>query len=95
MMNNTIIFIGLITLIFIWLNLWISTRIINYLKSKGVKASMSRHGIFVKGKIFKYLPLYKKISLEHDGKVGHLYYLFYTSFALALLFFGIGLVLIS
>jgi hypothetical protein len=94
-MNKTIILIGLLTLILIWLNLWASTRIITYLKSKGIQASMFRNGIFIKGKIFKYLPVYKKTSLEHDGKVGHLYYLFYTSFILSLLSFGLGLLLIS
>ncbi len=94
-MNNTVILIGLVTLIFIWINLWVSTRIVNYLKSKGIKASMFSSGFFVKGKIFKYLPEYKKVSLEHDGKVGHLYYSFYISFILGLVFLGLGLFLIS
>ncbi len=94
LMNTTVIIVGLITLLFIWINLWVSTNIINYLKNKGIKASMFNNRIFIKGKIFKYLPVYKKTSLEHDGKVGLLYYFFYISFVLALLFLGLGVILV-
>ena len=94
-MIKTIIIIGLATLIMLWVNLWISVRIIAYLKGKGENASLFTNSIYVKGKIFRYLPLYKRISKETDGKVGGLYYAFYGSFVLILLFLMMGIILIS
>lgn len=94
-MTNTIITIGLATLILLWMNLWISIRIIAYLKGKGENASLFTNWIYVKGKIFRYLPLYKKISKETDGKIGNLYYAFYGTFLLMLLFLIMGIILIS
>jgi len=94
-MNSLAIILGLIALIFIWWNLWVSTKIVTFLKSKGENASLFSNGIYVKGKIFKYLPLYKKISFESTGKVGPLYTLFYITFFLIVIFvlFGIALVM--
>ena len=94
-MNVTVIFTGIIALIFIWWNLWVSMKIIKYLKSKGEEASLFKNGIFVRGKIFTYLPLYKRLSLKADGKVGQLYYNFYVSFILFLASLLLGLVLVS
>lgn len=86
---------GIIALGFLWWNLWISTKIIKYVKGKGEEASLFNNGIFVKGKIFSYLPLYKKLSLEENGKVGQLYYNFYISFIMFLVFFLVGLVMVT
>ena len=93
-MNTIAIILGVIMLFFVWWNLWISTKIIKYLKSKGENASMFSHGIYVKGKIFKYLPMYKKLTMDSTGKLGPLYSLFYISFffMLIILLFGIALV---
>jgi len=93
-MNTLAIIFGIIALIFIWWNLWVSIKIVKYLKSKGENASLFSNGIYVKGKIFKYLTLYNKISLESTGKVGQLYIEFYISFFLFIIFliFGIAIV---
>ncbi len=88
------ILIGIATLILIWANLWISIRIIAYLKEKGEEASLFTNRMFIKGKIFSYLPLYKKISQETDGKTGPLYYAFYGSFLLFMLLLLIAIILL-
>ncbi len=88
------ILIGIATLILIWANLWISIRIIAYLKEKGEDASLFTNRMFIKGKIFSYLPLYKKISQETDGKTGPLYYAFYGSFLLFMLLLLIAIILL-
>ena len=94
-MNTSAIIVGVITLLLIWLNLWVSIKIIDYLKSKGEDVSLFNGGFFVRGKIFKYLPLYKKLTLEEGGKVGGLYTTFYITFFLFLFFFGLGLTMVS
>lgn len=78
-MNTPVIF-GLLALAFLWYNLYITTRIIKYLKSKGENASLFNGGVYIKGKIFKYLPLYEEHTYREEGKVGGLYTLFYISF---------------
>jgi hypothetical protein len=93
-MNAPAIFIGVITLLLIWLNLWVSIQIIHYLKSKGEEVSLFNGMLFVKGKIFKYLPLYKKITFEEKGKVGGLYTAFYITFFLFLIFFALGVMMV-
>jgi hypothetical protein len=92
--NIIAIVFGILALILIWWNLWISLQIVKYLKNESSDASLFRHGIYVKGKIFRYLPLYRKLTLEKNGKVGNLYSLFYISFIsmLIILFFGIAVV---
>jgi hypothetical protein len=90
-MEPALIIIGIITLLFIWWNLLISLKIINYLKSKGEAASLFNNRFFIKGKIFKFLPLYRKITFEKDGKVGPLYFLFYMTFLVSLLFLSAGI----
>jgi len=93
-MNSIAIIIGVITLLIIWWNLWVSTKIVKYLKNKGEDVSLYSNGFFVRGKIFKYLPLYRKLSIEDTGKVGQLYLTFYITFFsfLTFLIFGIALV---
>lgn len=93
-MNSLTIIFGLVTLVFLWVNLWISLKIIKYLQEKGQEVSLFNGGFFVRGKIFKYLPLYKKVSIDNEGKVGHLYLNFYLTFffMVTFLIFGISTV---
>lgn len=93
-MNTSVITIGVITLVLIWYNLRISIEIINYLKHQNQEVSLFNGGFFVKGKIFTYLPLYKKVTLEAEGKVGPLYYSFYVTFVLFMLSLGIGIIMV-
>lgn len=93
-MNTSVIIIGIITLLLIWWNLSVSIKIIEYLKIKGEKVSLFNNVFFVKGKIFKYLPLYKKVTLEIEGKVGSLYHTFYLTFILFMLFLGVGIIMV-
>lgn len=90
-MNVPIIF-GLLALAFLWYNLYVSTRIINYLKSKGEDASLFNGGVYIKGKIFKYLPLYEEHTYKEKGRVGGLYTQFYISFAGLMISLFIGIV---
>ena len=90
-MNTGAIILGVIALFLIWWNLWISIKIVKYLKSKGNNASLFSHGIYVKGKIFRYLPLYRKLTIENTGKVGQLHFLFYFSFISMLIVLAIGI----
>jgi len=90
-MNTSVIIVGVITLMLIWLNLWVSIKIIDYLKSKGEDVSLFNGGFYVRGKIFKYLPLYKKLTLEESGKPGEFYTIFYITFFLYILSFVLGI----
>ncbi len=94
-MNSLAIITGVIALCFIWWNLWISTKIVKYLKNKGENVSLYSNGFFVRGKIFRYLPLYRKLSIESTGKVGQLYITFYITFFLFLTFFIFGIAIVS
>ena len=94
-MKILVIAIGIIILLFIWWNLWVSVNIVKYLKDKGEDASLFNNKIFIKGKIFKYLPVYKRLSLEEYGKTGPLYYTFYLSLVLSFIFLLIGLIIVS
>ncbi len=87
---NASIVIGFVLLLLIWWNLSISVRIVKYLKSQNIDASLSEHGFFVKGRIFRYLPIYKKVTIEQEGKVGALYNQFYLSFAASVILFISG-----
>ncbi len=89
-MNTPVIF-GLIALAFLWYNLYVSTAIIKYLKSRGEDASLFDGGVYVKGKIFKYLPLYEEHTYRETGRVGGLYTQFYISFAGLMISLLIGL----
>lgn len=89
-----VIITGLLCLFFIWWNLSISNKIIKYLKIKGEEVSLFNDGFFIGGKIFKYLPLYKKTTLENDGKVGRLYSKFYLTFFIYLVLLIIGIIMV-
>ena len=93
-MNTAIVF-GLIALAFLWYNLFVTTAIINYLKSKGEDASLFNGGIYIKGKIFKYLPLYEEHTYREEGKVGGLYIQFYISFVGLIISLLIGIVSVA
>ena len=80
---------------FLWWNLAISVRIMNYLKEFYKGASLFNHGIFVRGKIFQYLPLYRRITLEKDGKVGSLYFSFYATFFMAMFSLVMGIIVVA
>ncbi len=89
---NIPIICGLIALAFLWYNLYVTTAIIKYLKSKGKDASLFNGGVYIKGKIFKYLPMYEELTFKEEGKVGGLYTQFYISFVGLLIFLFIGIV---
>jgi hypothetical protein len=61
-MNLPVIF-GILALIFVWYNLYVSVQIVNYLREKHYDVSLFNGGIYVRGKIFKYLPLYKVLPV--------------------------------
>ena len=93
-MSYSIIF-GLIALIFIWYNFYVSISIVKYLKANGKEASLFTKGFYVRGKIFKYLTLYKETTIQKEGKVGNLYSQFYFSFFMLLFFLILGLISVS
>lgn len=93
-MSYSIIF-GFIALIFLWYNFYVSISIVKYLKSNGKEASLFTKGFYVKGKIFKYLPLYKETTVKKEGKTGNLYAQFYFSFLSMLFFLVLGLISVS
>ena len=88
---KTALFFGIITLLCLWYNLFVSISITNYLKSQGKDVSLFNGVFFIKGKIFKYLPVYKEVTTQHEGRVGALYYQFYLSFIMTLLFLAMGI----
>lgn len=93
---NISIILGFITLIFLWYNFYISILIVKYLKSKGEDVSLfNKSGFYIKGKIFKYLPLYKQITITNEGKIGSLFYQFYISFIFFILFLILGIISVS
>ena len=89
------IILGLTTLTFLWYNFYVSLKIVNYLKSNGVDASLFSKGFYVKGKIFKYLPSYKETTLKKEGKVGSLYSQFYVSIIGLFVFLVLGIISVS
>lgn len=82
-------------LFLIWWNLWVSREIVIYLNKKGERVSLFKFGFFIKGKVFSYLPLYRKRSLEEEGQVGKLYWQFYFSFAAAIFLVMIGVLMLG
>jgi len=90
-MDNVVILFGFICLVFLWWNLYISTKIIEFLRDKGEEASLFKAGFYVKGRIFRYLPVYKRYTTEVNGRPGTMYYLFYFTFFATLLFLGLGI----
>lgn len=94
-MNVEAITIGFIILFFLWWNLAISVKIVDYLQKYHRDISLSNYGFFVRGKIFKYLPLYKKTTLEREGKVGPLYFSFYATFFMAMICLAMGIAMVA
>ncbi|MCA6074397.1 hypothetical protein [Fulvivirga sedimenti] len=90
-MNAAIIFGG-VALFFLWYNLFVSIRIVDYLRKNEQNATLFNSGFFVKGKIFKYLPIYKEVSFNKEGKVGNLYQQFIISFLGIMLFLLLGII---
>lgn len=90
-MKSFAIVFGVLALVLIWWNLWISIQIVKYLKKEGEDASLFQKGFFIKGKIFEYLPKYKELTIKKTGKAGRYYSLFYITFIgmLVMLLFGI------
>lgn len=88
---KTSLLYGCITLLLLWYNLYVSISIVNYLKSKGEEVSLFNGGFFIKGKIFRYLPVYREVTIRDTGKTALLYYQFYLSFSLIWVFLILGL----
>lgn len=86
--NDIIILIGIISLGLLLWNLWISIQIVKYLNENNVKAKIAHQ----RGRIFKFLPVYKRITIKATGKVGPLYNLFVISFVLFSIFLITGIV---
>lgn len=93
-MNTPLIF-GFIALGFLWYNLYVTISIIKYLKSKGEDASLFSRGIYIKGKIFKYLPMYEEHTYKEEGRVGGLYTQFYISFVGLMISLFIGIMSVA
>ncbi len=75
-MNDLLIVLGIIIFALIIWNLSISIKISNELKKRNIKANIA----YRRGLIFKYLKLYKEITVEETGKAGQLYFWFLISF---------------
>jgi hypothetical protein len=76
--NDLLFFIGLVCFGLLMWNLWISIQIVKYLNDHNIKAKIAHQ----RGRIFKFLPIYKKTTYESTGKVGPYYNLFFISFFL-------------
>jgi hypothetical protein len=63
---------------------------VKYLNSKNYDIKIAHQ----RGKIFRILPIYKKVSLEEMGKLGPFYNLFVVSFVLFIICFTIGIILL-
>jgi hypothetical protein len=89
--NDFIILIGIIALGLLLWNLWVSIQIVKYLNANNIKAKIAHQ----RGKIFRFLPVYKKSTIETTGKPGPLYNLFVLSFVLFSICLFIGFILVS
>lgn len=78
MKQNILLVIGLITFLLILWNLFISIRITAYLNKKGIPARIAHR----RGYIFRYLNVYRQLTIEESGKTGSLYRWFIISFTL-------------
>ena len=87
--NDLIISIGIISLGLLLWNLWISIQIVKYLNDNNIKAKIA----YQRGRIFRYLPVYKKITIEKTGQVGQLYNFFIISFVLFSFCLIVGIIL--
>lgn len=89
--NSLIIIVGIILFGCILWNLYVSIQIVTYLNENNIESKIAHQ----RGRIFKFLPLYKKISFEKTGKVGKLYNSFILSFVLYIIFLLIGILLVA
>ncbi len=68
--NETMaIIFGVVALIILLINFYYSSQLVDFLKSKGEKASFAA----IRWKIFDYLRTYKRITLAEFGETGQLY----------------------
>ena len=63
--------------------------IVSFLSKRGIKINY----IFFRLYIIKYIHQYRKITIEENGKPGHLFYAFIVSMNLALVLAVIGIIL--
>jgi len=63
--------------------------IVSFLSMRGIKINY----IFLRLYIIKYINQYRKITIEENGKPGHLFYAFIVSMNLALVLAVIGIIL--
>lgn len=76
--NELVILMGLITFALILWNLFISIKIVEELKKRGMQVKIAHR----RGAIFKHLKTYRDITTEETGKPGPLYNRFIWSFVL-------------
>jgi hypothetical protein len=89
--NEIVILLGILTAILIILNLIVSIIISQVLKKHQISAKIA-HG---RGAIFKYLKIYKEITVKDSGKPGSLYFLFIISFIMFLSSLFVGIIISS
>jgi len=63
--------------------------IVSFLSKRGIKINY----VFLRLYIIKYIHQYRKITIEENGKPGHLFYAFIVSMNLALVLAVIGIIL--
>jgi len=66
-----------------------SIMIASFLSKRGVRINY----LFIRLFIFRYVRQYREITMEETGKPGPLFYLFVTSWGLALVFAIVGAIL--
>jgi hypothetical protein len=89
--NEVVILIGIITAILIIVNLIISIIISQELKKNKISSEIAHR----RGVIFKYLKIYKEITVKNTGKPGSLYFLFIISFVMFMSTLFLGIILSS
>lgn len=68
-----------------------SMMIASYLSKRGVKINY----LFIRLFIFGYVQQYRRVTMDETGKPGPLFYLFVTSWGLALVFAVVGALIAS
>lgn len=87
--NDLLILIGLITFALILWNLRISMQIADELTKRGIRVRIAHQ----RGRIFKYLKMYREITAGEAGRPGPLYFRFILSFVLFMTSLFAGIVL--
>jgi hypothetical protein len=87
--NGLVLLVGTITFLLIIWNLLISVRMTEELKKRGIKANIAHR----RGLIFKFLSIYREVTIKEDGKTGPLYNQFILSFSLFSVSLIIGIIL--